>query len=313
MAASGAQVWRAGETVFSDAAQAGAELVLVLRLGPYLELDIEDLLQFHLDQRNRVTPVCDPAGGPLHAFAISASRRNDAAFLFRHQLEESRTPCNRYIFRGYINRLDGARDLRRLAVDAFTSAAALQPIGRELRPGVWAGEGVRIAAGARVLAPAYLGSYSKVRTRAVVTRYSVLEHHAEVDCGTVVEHSTLLPYTYVGAGLDLAHSVAGNRRVYNLRRNAEVQITDPKLVDAVPAHAPIRALASVVSLAAFLPRQFVRGIFPSSQREQPASLPAAVSAPSPALKSPAALEAAAESNNSQFPANLMVARRYGNE
>jgi len=287
-------------------------VILVLRLGPYLELDYDRLIQFHLDQRNRVTPVCALDGSALHSFAISASRRNDAAFLFRHQLAESRTPCSAYVHYGYRNGLANAADVRRLTLDAFAGVAAFDPAGKEIRPGVWVGREVRIARGARILAPAYIGDYSRIRATAVITRGSALEHHVEVDYGAVVEDCNVLPFTYVGAALDMTHAVVGNRRVYHLPRNVEVEIADSKLLDAASEHAPLRVLAGMASLVTFLPRQIVRGIFPAQHREPPASLPAAVNAPSPALKAAAAREAADESAHSEFP-NLMVARRYGNE
>jgi NDP-sugar pyrophosphorylase family protein len=55
--ASSDSLWRAAQRAFSDFAQAGADLVLILRAGPYAEVDFERLLQFHLDQNNRVTAV----------------------------------------------------------------------------------------------------------------------------------------------------------------------------------------------------------------------------------------------------------------
>ena len=307
-----ATIWRACEGVFVDAVQDGAEVLLVMRLGPYLELDFDDLIQFHLDQRNRVTAVCDPEGAPLHTFAISASRRNDAAYLFRHQLEQFRSECQGYVFRGYSNLLQNAGDLRRLTQAAFHGEASfVKPVGRQLKPGVWAGEGARIARNARVLAPAYVGRYAKVRAKAVVTRGSALEHHAEADCGTVIEDSNILPFTRVGAGLDLTHAVVGSRHVFNIPREVEVEITDPALVSAASAHAPLRALTTMAALVTFLPRQIVRGMLPK-QQAAPETLTAAVHAPSPALKAPKAREAA-ESARNEFPTNLIVARRYGNE
>jgi hypothetical protein len=311
--ASDANLWRACESAFGDAAQSGAELVLVLRVGPYLEIPYDDLLQFHLDQRNRVTPVRSQDGASLHAFCISASRRNDAAFLFRHQLQESRTSCAPFVYRGYANPLRTGADLRRLTMDAFTGAAALPPVGHQARPGVWVGPGARIDRGARVLAPAYIGACAKIRPAAVVTRYSAVEHHCDVDCSTVVEDSNLMPFTYVGAGLDVAHALVGNHHLLHLHRNVEVEIADPRLLGTISPHAPLRLLSNAAALAAYLPRQILRGLFPSSQRKQPASLPAAVKAPSAALKSPAALQAAAQKNDSEFPTSFMVARRYGNE
>ncbi|HEU5401470.1 MAG TPA: hypothetical protein VFU86_08940, partial [Terriglobales bacterium] len=36
--------WRSAEAAFNDVAQEGAELVLVIRLGPYAELEFEDVV-----------------------------------------------------------------------------------------------------------------------------------------------------------------------------------------------------------------------------------------------------------------------------
>ncbi len=297
----GAAAWRAAQQVFSDYVHGGADLVLVLRLGPYAEIDFEHLIQCHLDGNGRVTAVTDARGELLGTFVVSASRRNDAAFMLRHELKEFRGPILRYSFSGYLNRLESAADLRRLAVDSFCGNAQITPEGTEMKPGVWVARGARIHRGARVLAPAFIGERARVRASAVITRCSVLEHHAEVDCGTVVEDASLLPFTRVGAGLDVTHAVVGFNRLAHLRRHAEIEILDPKLV-GTSAAAPLRALGSAASLASFVPVEFMRGLFGRRR----ASLPAAAQAPSPD-RSAAALPAEAE----QFP--LMVARRYGNE
>jgi NDP-sugar pyrophosphorylase family protein len=196
-------------------------------------------------------------------------------------------------------------------VDGLYGTCALKPVGSEIRPGVWVGEGARIQPGARVLAPAFIGSYSRVRRTAVVTAFSAVEHHAEIDCGSVVEDSNVLPYTYVGAALDVSHAVVGHHRLVHLKREAEVEIADPKLLGTVSPHAPLRALASAAALAAFLPKQVLRGVMPK-QRQCAPSLGAAVTTPSTALKSPAA-QHASEKAESEFPSNLVIARRYGNE
>ena len=110
-----------------------------------------------------------------------------------------------------VNALGTASDLRQLTEDAFNLQLAYRPVGRELRPGVWVGDRTRIHRTARIVAPAYIGSGTKIRAAALVTRGSSIEHHCEVDCGTVVQASNLMPYTYVGAGLELLYSVAGSR------------------------------------------------------------------------------------------------------
>ena len=95
----------------------------------------------------------------------------------------------------------------------------------------------------------------------MITRGTVVEHHAEIDCGTVVENSTVLPYTYVGAGLDVMHSVVGFRRLSHLVRNVEVEISDRKLVGMPAVSAVSRLAGSTAALFAFLPKQIYRGFF----------------------------------------------------
>ena len=302
------QLWRAVEAAFGEHMQAGAEAVLVWRVGPYFELNLEEAIQFHFDQRNRVTPVVDAADEPLPAFVLSASRRNDAAFLFRHQLREMRVEGTRYSCKGYCNRLRDAADLRRLAVDGLLGSAAIAPAGRQLKPGVWVGDGARIQRGARVLAPAFIGRRAKVRAAAVITRCSAIEHHSEVDCGTVVENSSVLPYTYVGAGLDANHAVLGRKRLSHLRRSVEIEISDPKLLGMRSSSAPVRTLASAISLTSFLPLQLLRGLFSSPAAAEPTpSLPSSLNAPEPELKPEIARP------EQEFSADLVVARRYGDQ
>ena len=124
--------------------------------------------------------------------AISASRRNDAAFLFRHRLTEFRVLPAKYLYNGFVNRMRHASDLRRLTCDVLLERTELRPVGKQIRPGVWAGRGVRVERGARVVAPAYLGEGARIRAAAVVTRGSSVGHHAEIDCGTIVDASSVL-------------------------------------------------------------------------------------------------------------------------
>src|SRR5512143_1092190 len=173
--------WRTAECAFNDAAQAGAEAVLVLRMGGYAEFDTDEFLQRHLDARAHVTRAFDAAGTPLDIFLINASRRNDAAYLFRHRLQQTRAVSGHWVFRGYYNPLAGARDLRLLAVDGLLQRAQLKPAGVQVRPGVWIARGAQVDRRARVLAPAYIGQGARIRAGSVVTRCSVIEHHAEID------------------------------------------------------------------------------------------------------------------------------------
>jgi carbonic anhydrase/acetyltransferase-like protein (isoleucine patch superfamily) len=260
-------------------------------MGPYVEPDIDSFLQAHMDQGTRATRAIDKHGDLMDLFVLSASRRNDAAYLFRHRLQETRTRCGSWHFQGYWNALETAQHLRCMAVDGLLGESAIVPAGTERRPGVWVARGASIHRHARVLAPAYIGEHARIRANAVVTRCSVIEHHAEVDHGSVVEDATVMPYTYVGPGLDIMHSVAGASRIANFSHDAEVEIADPRLLHALPKNAGHRALSNAAALAAFLPAQVFRGLFRSARQRHPADLPAAVATPS-ALNTPAGFPAA---------------------
>jgi len=88
----------------------------------------------------------------------------------------------------------------------------------------------------------------------VITRGSVLEHHSEIDCGAVVENSTVLPYGYLGAGLDLAHSVLFGENLHNIPRAITVEIRDARLIRSVSRSAASRTLTSAFELVSYLPR-----------------------------------------------------------
>ncbi len=306
----GENLWPAVQSAFNSFAQSSNGIVFLLRVGPYAEIDFEDLSEFHLRQDGFVTKVVDESGSNLDVYALTAaSMDGELALGLPGGWQELRLEASEYVFHGYSNRLLKAVDLRQLAIDAFLQRNEIQPVGDEVRPGIWLAPGARVHPRARIVAPAYVGSFGRVRASAVLTRFAVVEQHAEVDCGTVVENSTLAPYTYVGAGLDVICSLVGlGQIVANLRHGVEVQIHDPKLISAIPADAAFRTFSEAVSLVAYLPAQVFQTLFARSRRR---ALPAEVCTQSPALAQ--APSESGEVGTPEFPSNLAVARRYGNE
>lgn len=308
--ASGPEFWRAAENAFDSYVEAGAELVIVLRIGAYAEIDFEEMIQHHLDKRCRVSIAVDPSDTSLDVFVLNARPRGDAATLFRSRLKRVRKDCQRFAVNGYINRLQGAGDLRRMALDGLLEKNAVRPVGEQVRPGIWYGDGARVHPKARIVAPAFIGAHSRVRASALVTRSTVLEHHAEVDCGTVVENSTLLPFTYVGAGLDVMHAVVGFRRIAHLVRNVEVEVSDAKLV-GMSAITPLsRVAGSTAALFAFLPKQIYRGFFGPRPKPSP-ELPEALARPAAALEEPGREASSSDGEATDFPSSFAVVRKYG--
>ncbi|HEX3154190.1 MAG TPA: hypothetical protein VHV32_06165 [Candidatus Angelobacter sp.] len=304
--------WKTAESAFNDMAQSGAELVILIRLGAYAEADFEKLVQFHIDRKERVTRMAVDEQ-MLEIFCISASRRNDAASLFRTQLAHCRSECPAFQHDGYVNLLASARDLRQFAIDILTRQTQTCPSGKEIKPGVWSAPGAMIEKGARVLAPAFVGSLARVRSGAVITRCSSVERHAEIDCGTVIENSTVLPFSYVGAGLDLAHSIAGMSRIVNLHRDVTVTIVDPKLVASMSVASGKRFVGSAAEALTYLPKLAFQAMFATKKAEK-VDLQTTLRKTSPALGSAAGFETSAcdTETSHKFP-NMVVARRYGHQ
>jgi len=309
--AEGDEFWDAAEETFHGYANEGADLVVALRVGPYIEVDYDEMIQHHLDHHCVISMAVDAESSSLELFVLDPAARFDARKLFQSHMQHLRRDCEPFPVKGYLNRLKNAADLRRLTVDGLMGRNAVRPEAMEIKPGVFVGRGARIHRLARVVAPAFIGARAKVHASALITRGSVLEHHAEVDCGTVVENSTLLPFTRLGAGLDVTHAVVGFRHLAHLTRNVEVEITDAKLVDMLPLSAVSRLAGSTAALFAFLPKQIYRGFQALSHREEPADNPEC-GGPANALLDAPVLEAPASGvESSEFPSNLAVLRRYG--
>jgi carbonic anhydrase/acetyltransferase-like protein (isoleucine patch superfamily) len=260
-------IWRAAEEVFEAQGQAGAELIILIRLGAYAEVELDPLIQFHLDQRNHITQVVG-SDGPLDFFVLSTSRRNDAAFLFRNKLGKTRVQTEPFQTGGYVNRLRTPADLHALAFDSLMQKTSIQPVAEQVRPGIWVAAGARVDRNVRLVAPCYIGTLSRIRSGSLITRGSSIEHHCVVDRGSVVEASTLLPLSYLGGGLDLAYSVLGIKRIYSLKYCAELEVEDASLVSMLPSTSILRTLSHAANLLTFVPRQILQSLFGQRKRRE---------------------------------------------
>jgi hypothetical protein len=297
--------WRAGENIFHELGQGSADVVLLIRMGAYLELDVEKLVQCHMEGPHRVTRAVK-GDLPLDVFCVYGSRRNDAASIFRSRFGGCRGQWTSFPHDGYVNPLNESCDLRQFAIDVLTLKTETRPAGDEIRPGIWVAPQAAIDKGARLVAPAFVGTSARIRSGAVVTRCTTIEHHAEVDCGSVIENSSLLPYSWLGAGLDLSHSVAGMGQIANLRRGAVVEVADASLFGLVSTNGKRK----LWSAAAQFPKKLWQAL------AQPAgnNLPPVAAEPERAVV-PVMSETAPDPEAAgEFAPNLAVAtRRYGNQ
>jgi len=212
---------------FAEYASNGIDHTFLVAGSLYTETDLLDLFYFHREARQPATRACERQV-PLDLWVVDCAKAQNLT------LENLFTQCSAvsYFIRDYVNSIAHARDLRRLVSDVLRGRCALRPSGVEVRPGIWIEDGADVHRRARIVAPAYIGSGSKVREDTLITRCSSIERDCFVDYGTVIEDSSILANTHVGIWLDVAHSVADGNKLFNLERNVILEISDPSVMRA---------------------------------------------------------------------------------
>ncbi len=264
----GHNFWRDWDAVVSKYLNGGMETILLLRIGPYAEIQYDHLLRFHKQNKSPITHVHDQSGA-LDLLAVDAAELRKADDSYRARLGRLLPFRRQYRFNGYTNRLKTPKDFRSLAQHALIGRSEIRPLGSEIQPGIWIGERTSIHPSAQILSPAFIGLGVRVRASCTVAAASAIEENCEIDCGTTIENCSILPGTYIGTGLRMSHSVAGEHRLYHLGRNVAVTIGDGRLVGTTPSsHKLVKGLKSLFARPATgLARRLL-----STHSEQMASL-----------------------------------------
>jgi NDP-sugar pyrophosphorylase family protein len=205
----------------------GIEHSFVLFANVYAETDLLDLFYFHREAQQAATRAVD-RDGPLDLWVVDCAKAEISSL--ENLLTRSETAGASYFVRDYVCRLADPRDLRRLASEALGGRCAMRPAGREIRPGIWVADGAEIHRRARIVAPAFIGGSSKIEEDTLITRCSSIERDCCVDCGTVVENSSILANTDVGIWLDVCHAVVCGNRLMSLGHQVIVEISDPSIM-----------------------------------------------------------------------------------
>jgi NDP-sugar pyrophosphorylase family protein len=203
--------------------------LLLFRIGPYVELDVPDFVQFHRGAGNPMTQAVD-LHGPLDLVAIDGEELQNGSGSFRGRLRAILPRQQKYKFSGYSNRLRTLQDFRRLVKDSLQGQAAIRPHGREIRSDVWLGEGAVIHESSQVHGPAFIGRNTQIKADCVISGYSVIERDCTVDCGTSISDSCVLAGTYVGMGLKVANSIVAGASLFHLGRNLQMRVDDPRII-----------------------------------------------------------------------------------
>ena len=217
------QAWLVAIDELKASKEKNLDAVVITRTGHYIECEWQVLLEQHREHGEAVSRVFD-IKGPLDLWVVDPNRFCPDGDLLTTLRTTKTADC---AAEGYVNRLTGARDLRRLATDILSFRCRVRPYATEVRPGLWMADGAQVARNARVVAPAYIGHGVKICEDCLITRCSAVETNSYVDFGTAIEDSSVLPDTYVGIGLDLSHSVVDGGEILNLQHEVRLRISDP--------------------------------------------------------------------------------------
>jgi hypothetical protein len=193
-------------SALSGFARDGVERFLLIKLKSYAEMDLTDLLRFHCQSKNSVTEAHDAQGhlGVSLLDRLILRTAEKTVEPSRASIESGRIP---YSFRGYAKRILSGKERQELVGDGLTGACAMRPMGTQLSEQVWIGEGADIADSARILGPVYIGARTIIRGGATIGPFASVENDCVVDCGTAIEHSTVLPHTYLAPALLIRNSL----------------------------------------------------------------------------------------------------------
>ncbi|MGA8540291.1 MAG: hypothetical protein WB566_12385 [Terriglobales bacterium] len=243
----------------SEYSQSGIEHAFVNSANAYAETDLLDLFYFHREAKQTITRTFDREGA-LALSVVDCARAQQLPV--GDSLSDGARNSPSYFIREYVIRLSHPRDLRQLGEDILRGRCERGPCGEKVRPGIWIADGAEVDRRARVVAPAYIGAGSKVLADTLITRFSVIERGCYIDCGSVIEDSSILPGTRVGIWLDVCHAIVEGSRILSLPRDVMIEISDPTIIRSL---VPIRRASSEIYVHAEKRAAFVgsRECFPA--------------------------------------------------
>ncbi|HEY7098239.1 MAG TPA: NDP-sugar synthase [Terriglobales bacterium] len=225
----GGNFWSAWDSVVSQYLHHGVEMLLLVRLGPYVEINVNEFVQFHRASASPITQAYG-SGRPLDIVLVDADSLRGGDTSYRNQFSTLLPHRAHFRSQGYVNSLSKPEDFRKLVSDGLSGACAIQPVGQEVRPGVWLGSNAAVDERAHLEGPVYVGANARVGASCVISGLSSIEEGCEVDCGSSIDDCSVFPGTYVGMGLHVGHALVSGAKLFSLVRNIEVAFGDRRLI-----------------------------------------------------------------------------------
>jgi len=216
------------ESAVAHYVRQGAEMLFLLRISAYSDLDVAELLRFHLDTQSGFTQVY-ALDRSLDVALVNMRLLQDARN-FRRELGKLISQQHRFTYAGYVNYLRDSREFYQLMQDGLNGHCSLTPRGTEISPGVWCGTDASVAKTAGINAPVFIGAGSVIGAGCTIEGAASIERNCEIDSATAISESWILQNTFVGAALNVRRSVVNGPRLFHLERDLELSIADQRLV-----------------------------------------------------------------------------------
>lgn len=108
----------------------------------------------------------------------------------------------------------------------------IEPVGRQIRPGIWVHNTADVSPKAEIQAPCYVGAESSIAAGARIFGATTIGKNCRIDGGTIIQNSTILDNTSVSRNAYLFNVIASptwkTEHLHALGRNTKIQV-DPLL------------------------------------------------------------------------------------
>jgi len=130
--------------------------------------------------------------------------------LFPQLLAEGE-PLYGHVADGYWTDVGSIAEYARANADILQGRVRVEPIGRELAPGVWSDGDAEIDPSAVLLGPIFLGNGSRIGPEAQIVGPTVLRDHVIVEPGVIIDRSVVWRNTYIGERSEVHGSIVGRQ------------------------------------------------------------------------------------------------------
>jgi mannose-1-phosphate guanylyltransferase/phosphomannomutase len=122
-------------------------------------------------------------------------------------LQAKGEPLYGYVASGYWSDIGNLEQYRQAHYDVLAGKIKIKPAWQEIKPGIWAGEGVDIAPGATLSSPVLLGSFTKIADGVRIGEFSVIGDYGIIQSGCELNRSILWERCYIGANSEVYDAV----------------------------------------------------------------------------------------------------------